>query len=361
MRIEQAEAIPYALAFREPYVTARGRIDRREMVLLRLRSDTGIEGLGEAVPLSLRGDMPLDEVTTALSAAAETLVGSEVESDRRWVGARMAAIEAECALHPAVRAALETALSDLAAKRSGVPLWRLLSGERPHPVVVNATLAAGDPETVATRAAERVAKGFTTLKLKLGLARELDIAVVAAVREACGETVRIRIDANEAWTVDEASGMLEALAPLELELVEQPVAGLEAMAELRRRTGARLAADESVTDRAGADRAVELGACEAATVKLSKVGGITPALEIARRLPIYLSSALDGPVGIAAAAHTAAVVSGPFAHGLATLELFAESIGDGPDVIEGEIALGDAPGLGVELDAEALSRARISG
>ena len=360
MRIERAEVIPYALRFREPYVTARGRIDRREMVLLRLTADDGTAGLGEAVPLALRGDAPLGEVAAALDRAGSMLSGSDVEPDLRWVGSTLVALEAGGPLHPAARAGLEVALADLAAKRAQVPLWRFLSGERAHPVAVNATLAAGRPETVATHAAERVANGFRTLKLKLGVARELDLAVVAAVRDACGESVRIRVDANAAWSIDEATEMLDALAPLGLELVEQPVEGLEAMAELRRRTRARLAADESVTSRETADRALELGACEAVTVKLSKVGGLTPALGIARRIPVYLSSALDGPVGIAAAAHVAALNPGPFAHGLATLELFAESIGEGPDIVDGTIVLGDEPGIGVSVDESSLDSVRLA-
>jgi L-alanine-DL-glutamate epimerase-like enolase superfamily enzyme len=100
--------------------------------------------------------------------------------------------------------------------------------------------------------------------------------------------------------------------------------------------------------------------CDAATVKLAKVGGFPAALEIARWLPVYLSSALEGPVGIAAAAHLAQVLpDAGLAHGLATSMLFAETAGRGVDLEGPRLHVSDAPGLGVELDEQALQRLRL--
>ena len=151
-----------------------------------------------------------------------------------------------------------------------------------------------------------------------------------ALRDAIGPDAKIRLDANGAWSVRTAEKTLAAMASLDIELVEQPVASLRKMAKLRRGADVRIAADESVATPQEAEHAVAMEACDLATVKLSKVGGHVAALEIAERLPVYLSSALDGPVGIAAAAHTAQALrkSGDagVAHGLATQRLFAETI-----------------------------------
>jgi o-succinylbenzoate synthase len=142
-----------------------------------------------------------------------------------------------------------------------------------------------------------------------------------------------------------------------LELVEEPVAGLEAMARLRSRTSLPLVADESVVSLEDAERADDLGACDYATVKLAKVGGPLAALAIARALPVYLSSALDGPVGIAAAAHVVqALPPVGLAHGLATALLFADTIGRGAELEGPLLQVPDAAGLGVELDDDALAR-----
>jgi L-alanine-DL-glutamate epimerase-like enolase superfamily enzyme len=137
------------------------------------------------------------------------------------------------------------------------------------------------------------------------------------------------------------------------------------MAEVTGATSTLIAADEMVERVKDATRAKGASACDLATVKLSKVGGIGEANGIAGELPVYLSSALDGPVGIAAAAHAAQVLpaSGPasgLAQGLATQLLFSETIASRACTLEGpQLLLPDAPGLGVELDEDALASHRI--
>jgi L-alanine-DL-glutamate epimerase-like enolase superfamily enzyme len=180
------------------------------------------------------------------------------------------------------------------------------------------------------------------------------------VREAVGAEARIRVDVNEAWDLETAKRMLAELEPLGIELAEQPVAGLEAMAELAASTSIPLAADESVTTLEEAERAAALGVCEFTGIKLSKVGGPEEALAIADVLPAYITSALDGPVGIAAAARVAQEIGGDLAHGLATQRLFASTIASVEcEVGDGMLHLPPGPGLGVEIDEDALQAHRI--
>jgi L-Ala-D/L-Glu epimerase len=356
VRIVAVDVVPYALRFREPYVTARGELERREMALLRLRTDEGIEGLGEAVPLALRGGAPLDAVVAELRGAGAALVGVDVKPDPAL------ADDAPCLsddLPAPARAALEVARLDLAAKAVGVPLWRLLGAAAPQPVRCNATLAAGPPIAVADAAARWADRGFETFKLKVGMPG--DIAQVEAARAALGDGARIRVDANGAWSVQEAVTKLRALEAFGIELAEQPAADLEDLRLVRGETPIPLAADESVESVADARRAVELGACQLATVKLAKVGGIEASRQIAETLLTYLSSALDGPVGIAAAAHLAQVL-GPseLAQGLATQLLFTETVATSECELRGDLlVVPEGPGLGVEIDESALERCRV--
>ena len=186
-----------------------------------------------------------------------------------------------------------------------------------------------------------------------------------AVREAIGPDARLRVDANGAWGADQAVAVLNQIAPLGIELVEQPTATVREMAAVAAATPIPIAADESVTSAKEAERAVRAGACRFATVKLSKVGGLGPAAAIAAELPVYLSSALDGPVGIAAAAHAARALyrdreDPGLAHGLATQELFAGTIASvACELREGFLHLPEGPGLGVEIDEQALERHRL--
>lgn len=350
VRIASAEVVPYALRFREPYVTARGRLEQREMALLRVRDEEGREGLGDAVPLSLRDGASLETVVAELRAWAHEPSPADPAEDPD------VSAPAACAIR--------TALLDLRAKEAGVPLWEMLtygagSGE---PVPCNATLVAGRPDDVVAQALSWQEDGFSTFKLKLGTGHDLE--TTKAVREALGPEPRLRADANGAWELPEARELMAAMEPLDLELVEQPVAALEAMANLRETTPVLIAADESVATPADASRAFQLDACDFITLKLAKIGAADPA-HFPEPIPLYLSSALDGPVGIAAAAHAVQVLrtegsDAGIAHGLATQRLFAETVATAGCELDGDLLrLPEGPGLGVEIDEPALERCRI--
>jgi o-succinylbenzoate synthase len=359
MRITSIDAVSYALPFKEPYVTARGRLERREMVLLRLRTDVGVEGLGEAVPLSLRGGPSLAEIEREVrDSIAPRLTEIDLEQDAPSTARPIAG-----GLSRQTASAIEIARLDLAAKLAGIPLWRLLGAARAKPVPCNATLVAGVPNAVASGAERWAERGFSSFKLKVGVPD--DVAQVGAVRSAVGPNARIRVDANGAWSPQQAVERLTAMEPYGLELAEQPAADLEGLAVVRGQTAIPIAADESVADAADAQRAIELGACQLATVKLAKTGGLGAARSIARVLPIYLSSALDGPVGIAAAAHLAQALAGggasaALAHGLATQLLFADTVASIEcELRDGLLHLPEGPGLGIEIDERALDRHRL--
>jgi L-alanine-DL-glutamate epimerase-like enolase superfamily enzyme len=355
VQLASVEVIPYALPFKEPYVTARGVLERREMVLLRIRDADGVVGLGEAVPLSLRGGVGLTEVVAELEGWAEEQ-----------------AIEGLSA--PSL-CAVATAKADLLGRRAADG-----SSSEDEAVPCNATLVAGEPEAVAADAERWAADGFTTFKLKLGAesvktplgggfsqTRVADVEQVRAVREAVGPSARIRVDVNAAWDFETAKKRLGELEPYGIELAEQPVETLEEMAALAASTSIPLAADESVASLEEAERALTMGACAYTGIKLSKVGGPEAALRIADVLPAFITSALDGPVGIAAAAQVAlslAETTHPerlhLAHGLATQRLFAETIASVQcELRDGMLHLPSGPGLGVEIDEEALQAHRL--
>lgn len=368
MKVTEVELIPFALAFERPYASARGTLERREMLLVRLHTDGELEGLGEAVPLSLRRGADLGTIERALLRASRRFRRADL-SDFSGPEPLRAAIDtfihvaAGRRLPAPAKAALEIAIFDLAGKASGKPLWALLGAPDPTPVRCNATLVAGAPDDVAADAQRWAGRGFTSFKLKLGTGD--DVAQVRAVREAVGPQARLRLDANGAWSVAEALGVLRMVEPLGVELVEQPVAELRELAEVTGSVSIPVAADESVERGKDAQRAAADRACDLATVKLAKVGGIGEANGISGHLPIYLSSALDGPLGIAAAAHAAQALrfegaAAGLAHGLATQLLFAETIAARESSLDRDLlSPPPGPGLGVEIDEEALAAHRI--
>lgn len=338
MKLASFEVIPYALPFKQPYVTARGTLTRREMVLLRIRDEEGREGLGEAVPLSLRGGVTIETVVRELESV-----------DDPWNAPEGLSLPALCAL--------TTALIDLKEKREGDEAWHA-------PVRCNATLVSGEPAAVAAEAEAWAADGFETFKLKVGAGD--DVAQVRAVREAVGEAARIRLDANAAWSLEEATEILAAVEPLGIELVEQPVGTIAEAAELVKRTRIWLAGDESIVTLADAEEAIRADSFSVTGVKLSKVGGFELGREVAGRMRSYVASALDGPVGIAISRRLAEWLDSPrfaeerLAHGLATQRLFAETIAATECQLEGDLLHeAEGPGLGVTIHEDSLQHHRL--
>ncbi|WP_157007742.1 o-succinylbenzoate synthase [Agromyces laixinhei] len=226
-------------------------------------------------------------------------------------------------------------------------------------VPVNATVPAVDPDSVAAVLARFA--GCRTAKVKVAGGDETlaqDVARVRAVREALGPEGRIRVDANGGWNVDEAEHAIHALAPFDLEYVEQPCASVEELAEIRRRTkymGIPIAADESVRRADDPLAVAEAGAADLLVVKAQPLGGIHRALELIGRtgLPVVVSSALDTSVGLAMGARLAASVPElDYDCGLGTASLLAADVTQTPLVPEdGSIAV-----RRVRPDAELLDR-----
>ena len=197
-------------------------------------------------------------------------------------------------------------------------------------VPVNALVPAVDPETAGRLAADAVAAGMTTVKVKVGGGSVAEIVDrVAAVRAALGPAGRIRLDANGAWDVDTATLVVNRLARFDLELVEQPVADLADLAEVRRRVAVPVAADECLRSLGDARRLAALDAADAIVVKVQPLGGVRAALRVveAAGVPAIVSSLYETSIGLAAGvALAAALPELPYACGLGTASLLAGDV-----------------------------------
>jgi L-Ala-D/L-Glu epimerase len=323
-----------AIPFKRPFVTSTGVVTARELLLLRLEHADGALGFGEAAPFEPYDGVPLDRAVAALSGGA---------------GRRP----------PQARAAEEIARLDLQARRDGRPLAEPARDS----LAVNLTLGAGPPEEVSTAARAGVRDGYACFKLKVGLPEDADR--VAAVRDAVGPWPAVRVDANGAWSVDQAVHSIRAIEDHDLEFVEQPCATLEELAQVRQRVSTPIAADEPIATADDVERAIELEACDVVNVKLAGSGGFEPArraLRTARTagLGAFLSSTMDGPWGIAAALQLAAAENVSLACGLATLDLFDARIASALEAPRrGTLRVPAGPGLGVTVDEEALQEVTV--
>ena len=189
---------------------------------------------------------------------------------------------------------------------------------------------------------------------------------MAAARGGLGPDIRLRLDANAAWTVAQALATLPELAAYDLEWVEQPVAEVEGLAAVRRGTDVHVAADESVVDLVSARSILEAGAADVLVLKPMLLGGLRPAAEIARlaqgaRVTTVVTTTIDAGVGTAAALQLAAMLPVPAPPcGLATASLLeADLVREASPVAGGEMRVSEVPGLGVDLDRAQLARYQV--
>ncbi len=358
------------MPYRAAFATAHGAATPRQGVLLRLETG-GLAGLGEASPVTAFGGGTAADAQGLLASLAPRLRGLTLEE----VEALLAALPDRPG-GAAVACALDTALCDLRARMLNLPLAALLAREAERlglggglrrAVAANATVGAADPAAACAQAGAAAAAGFGCVKLKVGVCASdgAELERIAAVRAAIGPHMRLRLDANGAWAVEQAIGILRAAGRYGLELVEQPVAAddLAGMALVRARCGVPIAADEPVGTPAQARRVLAAGAADLLVVKPMQAGGLRPALVIvalARQAGCgaIVTTTIDSGVGNTAALHLAAALPPDTpACGLATRALLeADLTLDAPQPQAGALRLPTAPGLGVTLDAALIAR-----
>jgi L-Ala-D/L-Glu epimerase len=318
----------------------------RPLIVFTVETDDGAVGYGEAAPLFEYDGVSVERVLRALAAHT-----SEIQATDEWPS--VSDVWSACAAAdplPQALAAVDLAMWDLFGRRAGKPVSELLGVAEPEPVAVNATIAAVAPADAAAEAAQAAALGFECLKVKVGTPD--DRQRLQAVRDAVGPEMLIRVDANGAWTQLDAPERINALSRFDIELFEEPVHGPTAIYAVARAVpSASLAVDETAGDAIGM---LERRACDSVCLKIAASGGITGLIHEAQaardlRYKVYIASTLDGPIGIAAALHAAAVVEPDRHCGLATLDRF-----DRPNpltAVGGHMHVPTGPGLGSGLSA----------
>ena len=376
----RAELHPFRLALRAPLVTGGVSIRSRAGFLVALSAD-GLTGWGEASPLPGWSRTTLLESEAALRSACDDLArrGELSEVGEAVPDYLMAALQGT----PHARAGIAGAWTDLQARRAGRSLAEHLvadAARSPVPsVAVNALIAGSEPSEVEQAVRDAVRAGFNTVKLKVGAAApDIDVERVQAARSALGADAELRLDANGAWDEGTALDVLGRVQHCGIAYCEEPVAGIDAIAAVGRRSPVPVAADESIRSEVDAVRALDLG-IGTLVVKPQALGGLDVALSISA--PAYeagacvvVTSFLDSAVGVTHALHVAAAVDADAlaavdaasvdapapprrAHGLATAGLLAADVAEAPPVVAGTMAVPAAAGLGLAPQPPASSAA----
>lgn len=352
---------------RELMITSSlGSHEVTRVVLLRLDTDEGVHGIGEAtVTPKWSGETARGCKALLDDYLAPAVMGRDVEDVR---GA-LAAMDRACHANPFAKSAIEMAMLDALGKARGKPLYALLGGAcRDLAIPIRFSLAALSPDETAANARRRVEWGHRTVKVKVGMDARADVERVTAVRRAIGPDVMLTVDANGGWSVRDAVWALREMEPLGLTLAEQPVRreDLDGMAEVRTHVSVPIMADEGVFTVWDAEQALKKGACDIIAVYPGKNGGITVSREIADMAAAHgvacaVGSNLELDPGTAAMCHLTVCTPNVLAvryHGDILGTLYHEQpVVTNPVRLENGYAwCPEAPGLGVDLDMAQLER-----
>ncbi len=353
MKIAQIRTRPVHLPYLEPLKTASNYFDVAEGLLIEIATDGGERGYGYAELFPRVGET----LSTAQSIIEELLAPMVMGKDPSDVKLHVELMEKKLAGNRRAKAAVEMALQDLRGKASRLPVYELLGGKARSKVTVLRMVSLREPEEMAQEASALVQKGIKALKLKIGTGWKKDVERVRRVREAVGDEVFIKVDANQAYKFDEALRVARLLEPLEVRTFEQPLPAedWEGMVELTKKSPVPVEADQTVRSVADVLRAIRLGAARVINTSPQKVGSILGAKCIAdlceaAGIPCILSNVGGSLLNDAAAIQ---VVAASFSTHLpcevGEFERVTRDPANGLKVLDGEIHIPTASGLGVNV------------
>ncbi|MDE0342249.1 MAG: hypothetical protein OXK82_03610 [Deltaproteobacteria bacterium] len=365
MKITAVDIHPLRVPLKGLFRNAHDVKTHQDSIVVRVCTDEGPVGLGNVDPDPGHSAESFAETLKAVRMLAPGLVGR----DPLNISAALDLMDRALPCHLDAKAVLEMALFDLKGKALDQPVHSLLGGRLRDGLRLNGWIGMLEPDEAAREAAGWRDAGFRSVKIKLGSGVESDRDRVAAVRGTVGPAMQLRVDANEAYGVDEAIRLGKALAPMDVALLEQPVARSDyaGLARVRRAVDMPVMADEAII---GPETLVEVIRKEAADivkVKVMKQGGITRTVRMvnmaeAAGIRCVIGHGFGLTINTLAELHVAAscanVMEG--CESVGPLKMGGDVVTRPIDESGGWVAVPDAPGLGAELDPSGLERWSVS-
>jgi muconate cycloisomerase len=362
MRIKSLTPITLDLPLANPIKLSDMEIATSENVLVRLEADDGLVGWGEAPTAPTMTGETAARLVAAIDYLAPAIVGRAFDDP----AALVEAMDGRLYGNESAKSAIEVAMYDLAGKASGVPLVEMLGGARRQRIPVLWMLGKGEAEADIDDGQRKMQLGFKSFKIKVGVNPVApDAERTCLIRDALGDMVMLSADANQAWTVPEALDFVDRARDARLDFLEQPVHGtdLAGMARIASASQTPLGADEGLHGIADIEHHLAAGAAQGGSLKLIKFGGLArtrKAAEVSAELGMKVNLAgkiAESSVATAAILHLAGAVPG-IDWGLSlTNQYLAADIAAAPiEVADGHATVPTAPGLGIEVDEDAVHR-----
>ncbi len=383
--LERIETIPIALPVRREWRWRGLDAELGLWVIVRIHTDTGLVGYGEATPLadwggdfnSYAGETPATVRHVVAELLGPALVGAD-PFDIERIAERMDDVIKG---HTYAKAAIEMALYDLQGKRCSLPVYRLLGGRYRRGVPIAHMIGIMSREEALEEARLAREDGCRAFQIKGTGELERDVEIIVALRQELGTDFMLRLDANQGYRrrgVKEAIRSVRMFEAAGIDAIEQPTEGLEQMAAVRAAVDVTVIADESCWQPTDVVRVAQAGAADAISIYVAKAGGLARARKVAtiaeaNGFPCDVNGSLESGVGNAASVHLATAmpsislpavipVTAPSGTGSARAagRYYADDIVSAPFVYEDGLMLApEGPGLGVEIDEEKLAAYRV--
>jgi o-succinylbenzoate synthase len=317
----------YNLKFKNPFESSKGKFNERKGFLIRLKSSSGKTGVGDAAPFPESGSETYSDAENELKKLKLNLK-INLHDITTSITESLGSLDKFPALHHGV----EQALINLISKENNLSINEILNESSNNSINVNAIIGILTPDKSAEEAQKLIRQGFTTLKVKAGRDKfEDDLNCLKVIRESAGTNIKLRIDANGKWELNEAINNLKKIELIDPEYVEQPLYYLADFIKLKNKTGVPLAVDESIRTIKNAVEFIQHKAVSFIILKPMMLGGIIPVLNIKNYaeqngLKVVITSSFESVVGRSIAIFTASTVKEQLAHGLATGTYFEKDL-----------------------------------
>lgn len=361
LKIKDVEIYYFDIPMVKPFRIAIGVMEGAKDVLIKIHTDQGIVGIGEACPFPpITGETQETNIAVA-RVLRENLIGK----DPLAIEGIMKDFSPFFHTNPSMIAAFDMALYDILGKVAGLPLYRLLGGDR-NSFETDLTVDLDTPEKMAKMAQDVVKQGYKTIKIKVGQDPSLDIERLEAIRSAVGYNYALRIDANQGWTVSQAIEALKKMEKFDIQFCEQPVSAwnIDGMRIVRNESPIPIMADESLFSPNDAIKLIKAESCDYFNIKLMKSGGIKNAIKISN---IAESAGIKCMVGCMIETKVALTAASHFVASSRNI-IFADLDGDsshavypvinGIKVEGGLITLPEKPGLGLDVEPAFIKKLR---
>jgi L-alanine-DL-glutamate epimerase-like enolase superfamily enzyme len=306
MKIVHTDIYKFSIPM-HPFTIATGTMHYAQNTFIRVHTDAGLYGVGECSAFP----MIAGETQATCFEMAKDFAAIWKHKDAADIEARMQELHHYTAFNATIKSAFDMALFDLAAKAAQQPLYQFLGGHQKE-LETDLTIGIDTPERMAATAVDFIQRGVRIIKIKLGKKATEDVERVRRIREAAGNAVTLRIDANQGWSYEDALFALTAMAPYNIQFCEQPMRAWydDQLPRLVSLSPIKIMADESVFNHHDARRIIGAGGCDYVNIKFAKSGGILEAQKIhevctQNNIPCMMGGMLESRVALTAFAHFA--------------------------------------------------------